>query len=101
MEALEHPSPLVAFINLLLAPLHIRAADHVVFSALITLTILVIGLIVRKSLSVENPGKFMLLVEWESMDAHIAFPKNPVYGEFRQLIGSFSKGGAMEHFEMD
>jgi heme-degrading monooxygenase HmoA len=56
---------------------------------------------VKQGRGVENPGKFMLLVEWESMDAHIAFPKNPVYGEFRQLIGSFSKGGAMEHFEMD
>ena len=63
MEALEHPSPLVAFINLLLAPLHIHAADHVVFSALITLIILVIGLIVRKSLSVENPGKFQIVLE--------------------------------------
>jgi heme-degrading monooxygenase HmoA len=56
---------------------------------------------VKQGRGVENPGKFMLLVEWESMDAHTAFPKNPIYGEFRQLIGPFSKGGAMEHFEMD
>jgi heme-degrading monooxygenase HmoA len=56
---------------------------------------------VKQGRGVENPGKFMLLVEWESMDAHLAFPKNPLYGEFRQLIGPFSKGGAMEHFEMD
>ena len=63
MEALEHPSPLVAFINLLFAPLHIHVPDHVVFSALITLIILVVGLIVRKSLSVENPGKLQIVLE--------------------------------------
>jgi heme-degrading monooxygenase HmoA len=50
---------------------------------------------------VENPGKFMLLVEWESMDAHLAFNKAPVFSEFRALIGRFSKGGSMEHFRMD
>lgn len=49
---------------------------------------------------VENPGKFMLLVEWENMDAHIAFNKAPVCGELRKLIGRFSRGGSMEHFRM-
>jgi heme-degrading monooxygenase HmoA len=49
---------------------------------------------------VENPGKFMLLVEWESMEAHGAYNKSPVCGEFRVLIGRFSKGGSMEHFRM-
>ena len=47
---------------------------------------------------VENPGKFMFLVEWESMDAHSAFNKAPICGQFRALIGRFSKGGSMEHF---
>ncbi|MDB6104912.1 MAG: antibiotic biosynthesis monooxygenase [Gammaproteobacteria bacterium] len=49
---------------------------------------------------VENPGKFMLLVEWKNMDAHLAFSKTPVSGEIRALIRPFSKGGSMEHFEM-
>jgi heme-degrading monooxygenase HmoA len=49
---------------------------------------------------VENPGKFMLLVEWESMEAHGAYHKSPLCGEFRVLIGPFSKGGSMEHFRM-
>jgi len=49
---------------------------------------------------VENPGKFLLLVEWENMDAHIAFNKAPLCAEVRALIGPFSKGGAMEHFQM-
>ena len=50
---------------------------------------------------VENPGKFLLLVQWENMDAHAAFNKAPVCGEFRALIRPFSQGGSMEHFQMD
>jgi len=49
---------------------------------------------------VENPGKFLLLVEWANMDAHIAFNKAPVCGEVRAFMGRFSKGGSMEHFLM-
>jgi len=49
---------------------------------------------------VENPAKFMLLVEWEAMDAHTAFTRSAIYTPFRQLIGPFAKGGSMEHFEM-
>ena len=49
---------------------------------------------------VENPGKFMLLVEWKNMDAHLAYNKSAASGELRALIRPFSKGGSMEHFEM-
>ncbi len=49
---------------------------------------------------VENPGKFLLLVEWQNMDAHVAFNKAPVCGEIRTLIGRYSRGGSMEHFRM-
>jgi quinol monooxygenase YgiN len=49
---------------------------------------------------VENPGKFMLLIEWQNMDAHSAYNKTPVCGQIRALIGQFSKGGSMEHFQM-
>lgn len=63
MEALEHPSPLVAIVNMLLAPLHIHVPDHLVFVALITLLFLVVGLVIRKSLSVENPSKFQIILE--------------------------------------
>jgi heme-degrading monooxygenase HmoA len=47
---------------------------------------------------VENPGKFMLLVEWTAMDAHTAFRSNPVYPEFSQLLKPFVNAGVMEHF---
>lgn len=50
---------------------------------------------------VENPGKFMLLVEWTAMNAHTAFRSNPVYPEFSQLLKPFVKAGAMEHFNID
>ena len=49
---------------------------------------------------VENPDKFMLLIGWKDMDAHIAYNKAPVCGDIRALIGRFSKGGSMEHFQM-
>jgi F-type H+-transporting ATPase subunit a len=63
VEALEHPSPLVALVNLLLAPLHIHVPDHMVFVGLITLFILFIGLAIRASLSVDNPGKLQIILE--------------------------------------
>ena len=65
MEAIEHPSPLVAIINLLLATLGIHAAipDHMVFVGLITLIILAIGLAIRSQLSVDNPGKLQIVLE--------------------------------------
>ena len=64
MEAIEHPSPVVALINLLFAPLGIHIPDHMVFVGLITLIILFIGLAIRSSLSVDNPGKLPQLFEF-------------------------------------
>ena len=49
---------------------------------------------------VENPDKFMLLIEWEAMDAHLAFTRDPAFTDFRALLTPFTMGGAMEHFEM-
>lgn len=49
---------------------------------------------------VENPGKFMLLVEWESMDAHAAFSKDSRNASLREVIRPHSQGGSMEHFDM-
>lgn len=63
MEALEHPSPLVQLLNSLLAPLHIHVPDHVAFSALICLIVLVLGLAIRSRLSVDNPGKLQIILE--------------------------------------
>jgi heme-degrading monooxygenase HmoA len=56
---------------------------------------------VRFGRGVENPDKFLLLVTWTDMNAHTAFTQAPVFAEFRTLIMPVSRGGAMEHFEMD
>ncbi len=63
MEALEHPSPLVALVNALLAPLHIHVPDHVVFSALICLIVAGLGLAIRSQLSVDTPGRLQIVLE--------------------------------------
>jgi len=65
VEAIEHPSPLVAIINLLLSTLgiHAQIPDHMVFVGLITLIILFIGLAIRSQLSVDNPGKLQIILE--------------------------------------
>ena len=49
---------------------------------------------------VENPGKFILLVEWIAMEAHTAFRTLPVYPEFSKVLRPFVKSGAMEHFDI-
>ena len=49
----------------------------------------------------EHPEKFMLLVEWDKMDDHIAFTKNPRYPELLAIIQPFAISGVMEHFNVD
>jgi len=49
---------------------------------------------------VENPDKFLLMVDWESMEAHTAYKGTPPSLQIRDLILPYSAGAAMEHFEM-
>jgi heme-degrading monooxygenase HmoA len=49
---------------------------------------------------VENPGKFLLLIEWQSLDAHRAYNRTSVCSEVRALIAPFAQGASMEHFWM-
>lgn len=63
MEALEHPSPLVAAVNALFGPLGIHVPSYLVFCALITLIVLVVGLLIRTQLSVDNPGRLQIVLE--------------------------------------
>jgi heme-degrading monooxygenase HmoA len=55
---------------------------------------------VKMGQGVENPDKFMLLVEWATMEEHIAFSKSTSLAEFLTVIRPYSRGGSMEHFEM-
>lgn len=48
---------------------------------------------------VERPSRYLLLLEWTSVEHHVAFTKTEVFGEFRSLAGPFFSGKpAMEHF---
>jgi quinol monooxygenase YgiN len=50
---------------------------------------------------VENPQKFILLVEWTEMAAHDAFNGTDEQSRLRALMGPHTEGGAMEHFEIE
>jgi F-type H+-transporting ATPase subunit a len=63
VENLEHASPVVDFVNALLGRLGLHAPDYLVFCGLVTLIVLVVGLLIRTKLSVDNPGKFQILLE--------------------------------------
>lgn len=49
---------------------------------------------------VEHPEKFMLLIEWATMEDHTAFTKAPTFAELLAILRPFSQGGSMEHFLM-
>jgi quinol monooxygenase YgiN len=56
---------------------------------------------VRFGRGVENPGKFILLIEWESVEAHVGLTTTPAFDEFKALVGPFFGGAPnMEHFEV-
>ena len=50
---------------------------------------------------VENPGKFIFLVEWDALDLHAAFNKSAVNPEFLSLFAPYAQSGVMEHFQID
>jgi heme-degrading monooxygenase HmoA len=49
---------------------------------------------------VENPEKFVFLVEWKSLDDHAAFNQHEIHDTFLALFAPYAVGGAMEHFEI-
>lgn len=56
---------------------------------------------VRVGRGVENQAKFILLLEWETVEHHVALTKTDNFAEFRQLAGPHLAGEAnMEHFRM-
>ncbi len=55
----------------------------------------------RLGRGVEDPGKFVLLLEWPSVESHIAFTKTQEMERFRALAGPFFAGRpSMEHFDL-
>jgi F-type H+-transporting ATPase subunit a len=74
MDALEHSLLIVDWVNALFAPVlglfglhaepgHPLIPNYLVMSLLIVLGYLVLGLLIRSRLSVENPGKFQIVLE--------------------------------------
>ncbi len=55
----------------------------------------------RVGRGVENPGKFCLQLEWDSVDAHNAARDSAAFGRFKAAAGPFfgAGGGFMEHFD--
>ena len=56
---------------------------------------------VRFGPGAENPDKFLILVEWDSLEAHAKFKDLPIYSEFGQLFAPHAIGGIMEHFHVN
>ncbi len=55
----------------------------------------------RVGRGVENPGIFILLLEWDSVESHVEFTKTPEFDRFKTLVGPFFAGAPrMEHFKM-
>lgn len=49
---------------------------------------------------VERPEAYFLLVQWQTVDDHIAFTKTDDFARLRELIGPFYVGKpSMEHIE--
>jgi quinol monooxygenase YgiN len=38
---------------------------------------------------IEDPAQYRLLVQWDSVDAHMAFRETPAFQEWRALAGPF------------
>ncbi|MFG2106709.1 antibiotic biosynthesis monooxygenase family protein [Micromonospora chersina] len=55
---------------------------------------------VRMTGGVESPSRFVLLVEWDSVEAHdVKFRQSERFGQWRELIGPHFAGPPLvEHF---
>lgn len=48
---------------------------------------------------IENPGNVLILVEWDSVEAHAAAKETEHFKRFHQIAGPFfGAGGSMQHF---
>jgi heme-degrading monooxygenase HmoA len=54
---------------------------------------------IRMTRGVETPTRMVLLVEWDSVDAHEVFRSSDRFGQWRALIGPhFAGPPVVEHF---
>jgi heme-degrading monooxygenase HmoA len=88
------------------APLSVRAGQEAAFEAAFAVAQSIIASMPgfeRLSLSrcIERPGAYLLLVEWRTLEDHIAgFRVSPAYGEWRRLLHHFyDPFPVVEHYE--
>jgi len=57
---------------------------------------------VKLQRSIENPGRYVLLVEWPTVAHHMeGFRNSPLFAQWRALLGPhFAAAPAMEHLEI-
>ncbi|WP_048441368.1 antibiotic biosynthesis monooxygenase [Caenimonas sp. SL110] len=50
---------------------------------------------------VESPGRYVLLIEWETLEAHtVGFRESAAHAQWRAIVGPFfEKPPFVEHFE--
>lgn len=54
---------------------------------------------IRMTQGIETPTRFVLLVEWDSVEAHESFRASDRFGQWRALIGPhFAGPPVVEHF---
>ena len=54
---------------------------------------------IRMTRGVESPARFVLLVEWDSVEAHEGFRSSERFGQWRALVGPhFAGPPVVEHF---
>jgi heme-degrading monooxygenase HmoA len=53
--------------------------------------------------SIETPQRFLLLLEWETLEDHtVGFRGSHAYGEWRSIVaGFFAAPPSVEHFTLD
>ncbi|HVW48494.1 MAG TPA: antibiotic biosynthesis monooxygenase [Solirubrobacterales bacterium] len=49
---------------------------------------------------IENPGRYLLFVEWDDVEAHtVGFRQSPLFADWRALVGDFfAAPPAVEHY---
>jgi heme-degrading monooxygenase HmoA len=49
---------------------------------------------------IESPSTYLLLVQWSSVEHHMAFRESPLFAEWRAVIGEFfAAPPEVEHFD--
>jgi heme-degrading monooxygenase HmoA len=88
------------------AILQVRAGDEASFEAAMLKAAPVIanadGYIAHElQRCVEAPGRYLLLVQWTTLEAHtVGFRQSPAFAEWRSIIGPFTASApVVEHYE--